>query len=190
MSNNAYKVMMKRLFDAQTNFHSYWDSWLRRGQCGEEPLELSEARKEFLQAENELWEKLLFPLQEKFAGDPASAVDDVIDFIEVDIPAFRCGYVKERFLRRLKSVQLTEGQQSRLRNIAVTMCKKGRLTREFRYWVRLMNLLANSDFVSELREIALTDSERSRYAANIMLKSIASQRTDLFIEERTSPVDQ
>src|ERR1043165_2465428 len=63
-------------------------------------------------------------------GNP-EAVSKVIDFLEVDIPAFRCGYAKEWYLRRLKSLPLSDKHRLRLKSLALSICGSATFRREF-----------------------------------------------------------
>ena len=178
MSNNAYKVLMERSWRTHEHFHKLFFEYFHR--CGgreKEPANVTEARKIFFNANDELWNKLLYPLQSKFHADSETAIDEVIDFLEVDIPAFRCGYLKEHFLERLKAVKLSDGHKIRLRKIALELCKNDTVRREFRRWVNLMRQLADHDFIVELRKQITCDSEPR--ATNLMLQGVLGTRKEL-----------
>src|SRR4051812_34063532 len=109
VENDLYKNLMEKQYDAHRDFHRIWDQ-AKDKNCSE----VDDARNRFFAANDELWSTLLGPLQSKFHCDPNSAMDEVIHFLEVDVPAFRCGYLKEYFLQHLKSQELSEGQKQRL----------------------------------------------------------------------------
>lgn len=142
-----------------------------------EPAEVKEARNAFFKANDELWNKLLYPLQSRFHTNSESTVDELLDFLEVDIPAFRCGYLKEHFLERLKSVDLTDYQKLRLQKIALGLCKNDTVRREFRRWVNLMRKNADRDFVIQLRDMLATSSQTR--AAKLMLEEVLGSRKEL-----------
>lgn len=174
MSNQAYSVLMERSFLAHQLFHKAWKENARMGVRDKETAEIANAREVFLAANDELWNKLLSPLQNRFSIDPGSAVDEVIDFLEVEIPAFRCGYLKEYFLERIKSVELTDLQNQRLTGIALQLCKNDTVRREFRRWVNLMRQVADEQFVRQVRDLLSSGNEIR--AAKLMLDGVLKNR--------------
>jgi len=110
-------------------------------------------------------------------GDPA-AIDRVLDFFEVDVLAFRCGPIKERCLRRLKSLPLTVDQIERLRRLA--LAEPARPGRGLKPFAQLMIRLADQRFIAGLQDLAATQDDRhSRQKAGWMLRVILNSRPDL-----------
>lgn len=100
---------------------TYQQIWQANGVAYRAAKGLSDRRDLFI---SELFENHLTPLREAFLrGDP-EAVDAVIDFIEILIPAFGCGCAKEEMLRHLKRMRLTDEQQIRLRRFAVSLLRR------------------------------------------------------------------
>lgn len=141
--------------------------------------EVDLTRNKFCEALNLLFQTELEPLRQTFLSDSVAAVDEVIDFLSVDIPAFRCGYEKEWYLRRLKSLPLTENQKERLKNIALDLCRKPAYRREFPDWARLMIMLADETFVDELQALLESPDLFVRKKADRVLKIIPENRKDL-----------
>ena len=113
-----------------------------------------------------------------FNGDP-NAIDAIIDFINVDITAFRTGYAKEQFLSKLKSLPLSEHHKNRLRGTATEFCLTKTFRREFRYLVRAVIPIANIDFVHELQTIEREKDGIIRFKTELMLRIILENRKDL-----------
>src|SRR5262249_48664383 len=64
----------------------------------------------------------LAPAEKRFFAGDLNACDDIINFLEVDIPISGSGYRKEKFYRKLKSIKLDRDQIARLQEIAVRRC--------------------------------------------------------------------
>ncbi len=91
----------------------------------------------------------LLPFDDFYDGDSKS-IDAILDFLEVDVLAFRCGYIKAGVYRQLKSVELNEKQSERLRNHCLQVCQMKNWLREFEELSRLMIKLANREFVRQI----------------------------------------
>jgi hypothetical protein len=112
-------------------------------------------------------------------ADPDGAADSVIDFLEIDIPAFRCGYVKEKFLRKLKSVALAEHQQTRLKKVALSLVAQGHYRRELSGWSRLMIVMADEEFIRSLQDVIKSLDAGQARGAERMLRVLIENRPDL-----------
>ena len=179
MPDERLRSLMQDLYDAHRAFRQEWDKWWGEGTQTMEPESVKNARDRFWEALNRLFDERLYSLWENFSANKAKAADAVIDFLEIDIPAHRCGYVKEKFLRKLKSVELTEAQQTRLKGAAIELVSAGNFRREFGDWTKLMIVLADDAFIVRLREAGRSlDTVRARYADR-MLGSVLDNRPDL-----------
>lgn len=127
----------------------------------------------------ELFEKYLSPLHEDFLGGDPDAVSAVIDFLEVDVPAFQCGYAKEYYLCRLKRVPLTSEHQERLRQYGLRLCSVSVHRREIGEAGRLMIHVANRDLADQLRALTATENHWVRKKSAKMLNVITNCREDL-----------
>lgn len=171
---------MQELYDAHRDFRGEWDRWWGTGGTrSPEPESVKKARDRFLDALNRLFDEGVQPLYSSFTADPAEATDAVIDFLEIDIPAHRCGYVKEKFLRKLKSVALTEHQQTRLRQAALALVAKGHFRRELSDWSRLMIVMADERFIRSLRDVIESLDTGQARGAERMLRVLIENRPDL-----------
>lgn len=115
------------------------------------------------------------PRDKFLAGEP-EAINVIIDFLEVDIPAFRCGYAKVWYLRRLKSLPLLPSHTKRLRILLVTWCSSVIGRQEFRELIRLMIKHADDALVQDLVHLTTQHSKegtqrRARQAVSIILNS-------------------
>ena len=118
----AYRHLMEQIRDAHGAFRKFWSEtrtaalksiapnvesasweqiWQANGIAYKSAQPLADRRDRLMA---ELFEEHLIPLHEGFISGDADAVNAVIDFLEVDVPAFRCGYAKEDYLRRLKRI--------------------------------------------------------------------------------------
>src|SRR5687767_6403505 len=180
MPDEYLRALMQELYDAHRAFRGEWDKWWGAGgNRSSEPEAVKNSRDQFWHALNRVFDERLEPVWVSFATDPANATDDVIDFLEIDIPAHRCGYVKEKYLRKLKSTELSETQQARLKQAALALVSRGKFRREFGDWSRLMIVLADETFVRELRDaIRPLDTGAARYGER-MLNVVLENRPDL-----------
>jgi hypothetical protein len=85
----------------------------------------------------------LEPLCERFLKADSSVIDEVIVFLEVDVPAFQSGYNKEWYFKALKKLPLSEKQIEKLRNLALLRCASNEYRREDSELRRLMIRLAD-----------------------------------------------
>ncbi len=83
------------------------------------------------------------------SGNEAS-IDAFIEFLGVDVLAWRCAHLKERGLHVLKRMPLTSRQVARLKELALLQLeRRGTSLTEFS---RLMIRLADSQWIEALRE--------------------------------------
>jgi len=148
---------------------------------GREPESVTVARDKFWDALNILFDTQLIPLETAFLENPLSVADDVIEFLSVDITAHRCGYVKEWFLTKLKSIELTFAQKLHLQQIALDLCESYNFRREINYWSRLMVKLADKDFVNKLNALSNSSNRYAQIKAKWLLDKILHHRKDLTI---------
>jgi len=185
-----YRQMMHELYEAHQNFKKEWDDWRNakikptekkkfKKSRGLEAENVSIARDKFLDALNRLFDTKLAPLEIKSNETPLKAVDEIIEFLSVDIPCHRCGYVKETFLTKLKSVFLTFEQQKQLQQIALDLCRNPRYRREFGDWARLMVKIADQLFIGEMNKLSENSDEKIRATSKWMKNKIAANRKDL-----------
>jgi hypothetical protein len=96
----------------------------------------------------------------------------VFDFLSVDPIYFRSGYEKERLLRALKSLELSEREKAVIRETILRRVRDGAL-REFRRFCQLVPRIQNDDFVSELRKRARSTDPQIRRRAAFALEYVA-----------------
>lgn len=182
----GYHHLMNESYLAHIYFKNEWADW-RNGklkkskkQSGNaEPESVTKTRNEFHQRNNELFALKIYPLEKKFRENPHSALAELIEFLSVDIAAFRCGYAKEVFLQWLKRIELTEGEIKEIQRVALKMCETEIVRREFRRWCRLMIKLADADFILKLTDLMKNGEFFTRLKAMWMIELIETHRTDL-----------
>jgi hypothetical protein len=149
------------------------------GFTSHEPELIAAARKKFWSAYRRLFDEYLEPLDARFRGGDERALDEVIDFLATDVPAFRCGYLKAKWLRRLKSTSLTQSQQQRLRRAALSLCADSHYLREIAEWNRLMIKLADKETVIALFGLMESANSFIKSKARHMLYGILQNRNDI-----------
>lgn len=175
---NRFRELVERLYVAHTEFQRVWKAYSPYCMTTKEPQEVTDARNKSWAALDSLFEKLE-PVERPFlAGDPKS-IDTVLEFAEVDIPAFRCGYAKQWFFRKLKSLPLNETQEARLRHLAYNLCRGPNYGREIADMGRLMIRLADKPLIRELQTLAESSDELVRRKSRRMLDVILHHRADL-----------
>lgn len=93
-------------------------------------------------------------------GIPA-AIEPAIVFLEADPWCFRSGYAKQRLLRFLSRMDLSESDKARLRRWLLSALPKG-WRREYKLMIRLAMRLASPEFSASLRNVAADLSESAR----------------------------
>ncbi|MGI8788064.1 MAG: hypothetical protein ACR2HG_09920 [Pyrinomonadaceae bacterium] len=182
----GYQNLMQEAYLAHENFKNEWKN-LRDGKLKKdkkakgslEPESVTKLRDDFLQKLNVLYGTKIEPLEKKFRDDPILAMEELIEFLSVDIPAFRCGYAKEVFLQWLKNTELSSKEIKQIQQIALKMCETDNVRREFRRWCRLMIKLADVNFVLKLKNISKSKNLFPRIKSKWMLEMIEQQRLDL-----------
>lgn len=120
----------------------------------------------------------MLPFEEMEQGN-TEAIDNILDFLEIDIPAFRCGYSKQWYYRHLKRVALTKIQQQRLLNIALELCCGSGWRKELAYLRRLVTKFADAQFIGKLQKLTDSEDQYTRAKAQRFLYAILLQRHDL-----------
>jgi hypothetical protein len=178
---------MEKAHLAHQDFRREWNDWqngklarkVKKQLKGHEPESVTVARNNFFDASNFLFNTKLAPLEIKFRTNPEAAVDEIIEFLSVDIPAFRCGYAKEWFLKKLKAVPLKSSQRQKLREIALDLLSRSAYRRELGAWSRLMIVLADESFIEELRNLSENSDPARELRAKRVLDKIFHHRADL-----------
>ena len=92
----------------------------------------------------------LEPLRQRFIAGNAKAIDEVLDFLAIDLLASGTGYQKGWHYRKLKHLDPTEEQISRVRAIALARCASNEYRREDSELMRLMVRLADAKFMEQV----------------------------------------
>lgn len=183
---SGYRELMQATVSAHKNFKDEWHRW-RSGKLKKkekskgisEPEFVTEARNDFFQKLGVLYGTKISPLEKRFDENPESAITEIIEFLSVDIPAFRCGYKKEFFLQKLKNVSLSASEKEELQRIALNFCETTNVRREFRRWCRLMVKIADAEFVLKLEKNLNSENNFARLKSRWMLEAIWKERKSL-----------
>jgi FMN phosphatase YigB (HAD superfamily) len=179
---------MQDAYNTHIDFHKEFAKGQRWQAKVIERREMVADRDRFYAAFHLLFSAQLIPLRASFLQDALSSVNKVIEFLEIDIPAFRCGYEKEWYLTKLKSVPLTLEQRDRLKSSALGLVSNPHYRREFRDWGRLMIVLADEPFVANLRTLSNSPEHFIQQNARRMLKTVLDNRRDLSSTARSGDV--
>lgn len=187
---------MTNIADAHQRFVEVWETakaeeLRRRGLRPEESLALP--AEELWQVNNAAYtaaardaaerDRLLRELFGLLPPDPATTdangIDAILEFLEVDVLAHRCGYTKAWYYHRLKRVQLTPKQVERLRRHCLDVCSaKGNMP-EISKLARLMVRHADARLITDLSALVKGKSEFARRKARKVLQVILNGRPDL-----------
>jgi hypothetical protein len=171
---------IQKLYLAHREFKEAWKIYLTGKSPNKSLTTANAARNKFATARSFLFDIYLNPLAGRFLAEPNDAVlDEVTEFLSIDVPAFGCGYYKEWFLTKLKSVSLNTEQQNKLRQIALDQCRSSHYRRELKEWNRLMIKLADESFVEDLKKLSDSSKEEISRKSKSMLDKILRHRKDL-----------
>lgn len=186
-----YQQLMSEAYSANQNFKKEWSDW-RNGKLKKskkkktsgnfEPESVTKARNDFWQKNDLLFVRKILPLEEKLRADFHSAFAELIEFLSVDIPAFRCGYAKEIFLQLLKQNDLTKAEIEDVQQVALKMCETENVRREFRRWCRLIIRFADEDFILKLQTVAENKHLFPQLKSKWMIEALKKHRPDLKIK--------
>lgn len=184
---SSYRELMQEVYRTHQNFRREWRDWkegkLSRSEKsrlnGHEPETVTLARNRFFIALDFLYDTKLVPLEAKFQTQSLSAVDEIIEFLSVDIMAHRCGYAKEFFLTKLKRLELSSEQKQKLKQISLDLCEVYNFHREFRRWSRLAVKIADEDFLWELKKLSESSNKYAVIKSKWMIETLIRHRKDL-----------
>jgi hypothetical protein len=125
------------------------------------------------------YKNVLGPLADPFLAGDSNAIDEVLNFLEVDVPAFRTGYSKEWYYRKLKRLELNPTQIERLRTIALNRCASPEYRREDSELRRLMIRLADIEFLRRVAEMPDSKNPHIARKKKLMVQVILVGRKDL-----------
>lgn len=143
-----------RLDEAAAERHEGGEAWAR----------WEEAAREWKEAMALLYPKAFWDGLERLRTGDTTAVEPAIVFLEVDPWCFRSGYTKEKILHRLKRVDLSDEQATRLR-VVVLHAVDGRDRREFRGYSKLARHVVDDGLrVALLGRLRAADPGQARRA--------------------------
>jgi hypothetical protein len=126
----------------------------------------------------------LTPLIETIRPGNEHVIDEVLEFLAVDVLAFRAGYDKEKCYRRLKHVELSPIQIEQIKNIALLRCASDEYRREDLELRRLVTKLADSAFLQKIAAIPAHNGSRVAVHKERMIEAVLAGRKDLRDELR------
>jgi len=175
---SGFRGLVEQLYIAHKEFKKAWKVYEPYCMSAREPQEVTIARDKFYEKLDAVFDKLN-ALVQPFGDGDSKAIDAVLEFVEVDIPAYRCGYAKQMLFRRFKSVPLNESQEQRLRQLAYKLCLSPNYGKEFVDVTRLMIKLADKSLIRELQKLLENSDELVRKKTQRMLSIVLHHRKDL-----------
>jgi len=161
---DLYRQKIQEIDASTRTFQAGWKR-LRSSHSAGETYRL--LKKEYAHREQAVvaFYELLAPLWQPFLNGDSEAIDAALDFLEIDIPAFRVGYAREWFYRRLKRTPISARQRARLLNIAYALFSQPGYRREALELSRLLIVVADGstiDWLERLGQHGATDFIRRR----------------------------
>ncbi|MCB0355013.1 MAG: hypothetical protein KDD64_15885, partial [Bdellovibrionales bacterium] len=111
-----------------------------------------------------------YPDEEKLGVSDPGAIECAIRYLQMDPFYHRSGYNKERLLRALKKIRLSDAHKSQLVHIMLNVVDSS-YRREFRFYCRLAAVLESDFLVAELLNRASSQNEGVRRRAGWMLEA-------------------
>ncbi len=181
MSNRErYWQLLEGIRDAHSEHARAYQTARSKFGTNRKAHEATEAELQELKRRVEFFYRMiLHPLQEPFLAGHSPAIDEIVTFLEVDVAAFRSGYSKEWYYRKLKALKLNATQVERLQEIALKRCASLEYRREDSELRRLMIRLADSEFVQRVRALPDSPNVRVQRKKTPMLEVILRGRKDL-----------
>jgi hypothetical protein len=121
----------------------------------------------------------LKPLKQRFIAGDAKTIDEVLDFLVIDLFASGTGYQKQWYYRKLEQLDLPEEQVNRVREIALARYASNEYRREDSELRRLMVRLADAKFMEQVRAIPARSGSSVFVHKDRMLDVILAHRKDL-----------
>ena len=121
----------------------------------------------------------LTPLVETIRPGNEFLVDEVLEFLAVDVLAFGCGYAKEKCYRRLKHVELSPSQVGRIKEIALKRCASNEYRRDDAELRRLVAKIADLEFLEKIAAIPAESGSRVAGHKERMIEAVLAGRKDL-----------
>ena len=106
-------------------------------------------------------------------------IDEVLEFLAVDVLAFGCGYAKEKCYRRLKHVELSPSHIGRIKDIALRRCASDEYRRDDAELRRLVAKIADLEFLEKLTAIPAHNGSRVAGHKERMIRAVLDGRKDL-----------
>lgn len=181
-SRERYRELLENVHRARLEFkHAYGNANEGRGKKSKDANRhrKAEAELEEFYKHLRILNDSLDVLWKGLDSGSSQAIDDLIEYLAVDIPAFRSGYAKERFYRKLKKLPLTKAQINALRDIAVARCASTEYRRDDSELRRLMIRLADLAFLNRVAAIPSLPGSRIEGHKRRMFQVILAGRKDL-----------
>ena len=86
----------------------------------------------------------------------AEAKETAITFLEYDCYYFRSGYMKSKILVRLKHLELSRQEKTRLQRVICNAIVSPRPKCEFKYYARLLKTVGTPDFRQEIENLPIS----------------------------------
>lgn len=178
-SRDRYRELLENVYRAHLDFKKEFHSTKRGRGKNAKGRRKAEAELEEFNKHLGILNHLLEDLRKRVQSGGTQAIDDLIEYLAVDIPAFGSGYAKEKFYRQLTGATLTEDQISKLRDIAVARCASTEYRRDDSELRRVMIRLADLNFLNRVAAIPAFPESRIEWHKRRMFQVVLGGRKDL-----------
>lgn len=178
-SRDFYRKLLENVYRAHLDFKKEFNNAKGGRSKNAKGRRKAEAELEEFRKHLGILNDCLEALRKRVQSGSPQAIDDLVEYLAVDTPAFGSGYAKERFFRLLKRVALTEDQISELQDIAVARCASTEYRRDDSELRRVMIRLADLDFLNRVAAIPALAGSRIEGHKRRMLQVVLAGRKDL-----------
>jgi hypothetical protein len=178
IDKEKFTSLMKQSVIAHQKFKRECAKWGKFSNI--EPNEVTLARIDFDNANDDVFDEISKFEKEFFTKQTESSINSVIAFCEIDIPAYRCGYAKQIFFKKLKVIPLNEKQKKRLMELALDVCSTLTCRVEIKELTRIILKIADKEFVEKLTALTLSSQVLVKLKSKRMLERLQNHRKDLF----------
>lgn len=177
---NAIRRHLEEICSAMRDHRRVWEEVMARPSTRHEgnAAAYAAARPHKVRME-QAWSLLAAHIPEELPHESPDTLEAWLRLCEVDVPAFRIGYLKERVYRSLKQVSLSPTQRDRVLRLALHHLGAPQWRREWRQLSRLAVRLATPAFLDAVEHVWVnTRTDQDRVKVGLFIGALL-QRRDL-----------
>jgi hypothetical protein len=178
-TRDRYRELLQNVREAHRSFKksfSEMGSWRSKD---EKAVAKTKGLRDIFYKEAGVLNAILKPLTKRLLAGDEQVIDDVLEFLATDVPAFGSGYTKEKYYQKLKSFDLSRSQKENIKDIALQRCASTEYRREDSELRRLMIKIADLEFLEKVASVPARDGSRIAGHKERMIVTILDNRKDL-----------